>query len=799
MRKVVILSAIRSLVKYRNINIINILGLVLGMTSFLLILNYLLYEFSYDNYVPGSENVYRVNLSIEKNGQQIYKGAKTPRALYFGLKNNIPQIEENGIAYFEKCLVNYQNITYANQDVLWVDEGFEKVFPIKMILGVADYSKPRTGTISETMAKTFFGNKNPVGKILRINQGMPIEVTGVFKDLPSNTHLNAQYFASIKTWVEMGAINELGDWQWNGWWNYIRVKNGTKPLEVTNEINRYTAPHMDFLKQDNRNYHYSMQALNDLHFISGLEGEMGAQTNRSSLYNLIAIIVVLLLIVWINYVNLAAAHAQARSLPIKIRKLVGASNMHLWFQALTESILLNVVALVISLAIYFIFVNTFARIFSIPIHDAFLAKRILFIVFLVTMGLGILLTSIYNSISLSGISFLQKPFHTGRRTCKNSLIIVQMALSMAFLACTLLVYKQIQYMKNKNLGIELNDVVVCTGPASLNADGKKREHFESFKQELLKYPDFTAATFNRYTPGQEPRTGYREFTNPAAGATSDVMFFENNAGTGFIDTYKMHLVAGRDFDENPQQNINRIIINETALKDLKFENSEQAIGKMVYRKNNPDSPLEIIGVVTDFHNEGLQKPIYPIVWNNQYPSEFGYFAVRINTKNSRIALDKLNQIWDKHYPNDNFNFVFANQQFNLQYLSESRFGKFFLWLTLLSIGIAAMGLYGLVLFTFEQRNKEIGIRKVNGASLVEILKMLNAGFVKWVGIAFVLATPVAYYLVNKWLQNFAYKTNLSWWIFILSGFITFTIVIVTVSWQSLQAARRNPVEVLRYE
>ena len=208
MIKIIFLSAVRSLLKYKQISLINILGLVFGFTSFLFTIHYIIYEFSFDSFIPKSENVYRINLELKKEGETIYKGAKSPRGLYFAIQNEIPEVEANGVAYFEKCLVSFEEINFANQDVLWVSEDFENVFPLEMIEGVADYSRPRTGTISETAAKALFRNQNPIGKIMKVNQGMPIEITGIFKDLPSNTHLTAQYFASIKTWVEMEAIGE---------------------------------------------------------------------------------------------------------------------------------------------------------------------------------------------------------------------------------------------------------------------------------------------------------------------------------------------------------------------------------------------------------------------------------------------------------------------------------------------------------------------------------------------------------------------------------------------------------------
>ncbi|MDP2887586.1 MAG: ABC transporter permease [Bacteroidota bacterium] len=799
MLRIIFISAFRSLLKYKHTSIINLIGLIAGLTSFLFAVHYILFEFSYDSFFQKSENVYRVNLEVEKEGQSIYNGAKTPRALFFAMKREIPEIEANGLAYFEKCLVSYRDRNIANQDILWVSEDFEKVFPLEMIEGIADYSRPRTGVISATCAKVLYGDENPIGKIMGVNQGMPIEITGIFKDLPPNTHLQAQYFVSVKTWVEMGAINAEGDWRWNGWWNYIRLKDGSSPEMTTAKINSFIQSYMGFFAEDKRDAKYSLQPLKNLHFIQGIEGEMGAITNYSSLINLIVIAVITLFIAWINYVNLSVAHAQSRSVQIRTRKLIGASDFHLWHQSLAESSILNIAALVFSFLLYLILLNSVASVFNIPVNQTHIPIGYVILISLLTVSGGIFFSGMYHGIELTRIKILPDQKHIGGGKLKSGLVVAQMALSIIFLIGTLVVYKQIAFMKNKDLGVALNDVVVLTGPASLNADGNKRQRYEGFRSDLQNQVGFEDITFNQFVPGQEPGFGFREFNNPMQGKSPDNQILENNAGRGFIKTYGLKLLAGNDFRENEAQNLNRVILNESSMKLLGFGSPEEAVGKEIFRKENITTPLKIEGVVADFHHEGLHKAIYPIIWNNQFPSEFGYFSVRVNTKNLQETLRRLQTTWTRHYPKDNFDFVLADEQFNRQYESDSRFSKLYVWLTLLSIGIATIGLYGLILFYLEKRRKEISLRKVNGANIGQIIHLINLTFIKWVVIAFVIAIPVAHYAMQKWLENFAYKTELSWWIFALAGLLTLGIALITVSWQSFKAASKNPVEVLRYE
>ncbi len=799
MLKIIFLTAFRSLLKYKQMSLINLFGLVIGLVSFLFSVYYIVYEFSFDSFIEKPDKVYRVNWEVTKQGETIYHGAKSPMGLYYAVKEEIPEIEANGYAYFEKCQVKFEDTYYANQDFLWVSEDFEKVFPLNMVEGTADYSRPRVGIISETAAKALFHDKDPVGRIMEVNGEMPIEITGVFKDLPSNTHLTAQYFVSAETWVEMGVIKNRVEWRWGGWWNYIRLRDGASPGQVLSKINRFTDKYMGFMANDNRKSRFDLQPLKDLHYIRGLEGEMGAITNYSSLVNLIIVALFTLFIAWINYVNLSTANAQTRSMQIGMRKLIGASNLHVWYQSLAESVIINFIALFISFIIYLLFKNLFADFFNIPLKQAYIPLKNILLILLAIVSAGILFSSVYYGIYLSRMNYLSQQNKIKGGSFKQGLVMVQIALSIIFLISTIVVYRQISFMKNQDLGIELNGVIICTGPASLNPDPQKRQKYQGFKNEILTYPEFESATFNMFVPGIEPPgLVHSEFHNPGKGVVSGTVFYENNADEGFIDTYKIKLLAGKNFNLNIRQNLNDVIINETAMNLLGYTNPEEAVGSRIYR-NGDTTRLEVLGVVADFHNEGLQKPIYPIVWNNNYPREFGYFALRVNTKNLSETIAQLQQVWNRHYTKDKLDFVFADQQFNKQYESESRYSRFYVWLTFLSIAISTIGLYGLIVFYLGKRNKEIGLRKVNGASVGDVVLMLNRDFLGWVVVAFVVACPVAWFAMNKWLENFAYKTNLSWWIFLLAGLLVFGIAVLTVSIQSWKAATKNPVKVLRYE
>ncbi len=801
MLRIYFITAFRSLKKNKSVSLINIMGLTIGLTAFLFILHYLVYETSYDRFFDGSERVYRVNMSMTKDGASTYEGAQTPRQLYFALKREIPGVEANTLTYLERCLIRNGVIGYSDQNVLWVDEGFEKVFPLTMLQGKADFKKPLTGVLSASKAKALFGNESPVGKIIKVNEGMPVEVTGVFADLPSNTHLDAEYFISIKTFVHFGWIGEQGDWYWPGWWNYIRLKPGVSKVEAESGINEFVDRYMAFLKKEGKTAHFHLQQLPDLHFISGLENEFGAGTNPKSLVNLLIVGLLTLLIAWINFVNLSTAQSVKRSHEIMIRKLIGASRFHIWLQSFIESLIISVLSVALAYMLYQVLLMPFAQFFSLPLEHAYIPSgKIAFFLAIACLA-GIVFSSIYTSVSIFRMGvFTGRKDVKGKSGFKKGLVIAQLVISIVFISGTIIVFKQIRFMQNYPLGMKIDNVLILSGPASTNTQGEgRRTKFLSFRNEVLSNPHFIAATATMNVPGEEPRWRSSEFVRPDAGVQPGAVFCSNNADDGFINTYSLKLLAGQNFSVTPANNANKILINESSARKLGFANAQDAIGKQIVPPGDNQKPVEIIGVVADFHNEGLHKPVYPMVWNNDHPSEFGFYSIRVNNQNMQEAVAQLQKIYKRHFPEDPFNYFFADELFNRQYFSEVRFGKFYILLTILSLSIACLGLYGLLLHFINQKRKEIGIRKVNGAQVSEVMLFINRDFLRWTAIAFVIACPLVYWTMDKWLSNFAYHTEISWWIFVVAGLATLFITMLTVSWQSYKASVRNPAEVLKCE
>jgi putative ABC transport system permease protein len=799
MLKIHLISAWRNLLRNRGISIINICGLTFGLTAFLFIVHYLFYEVSFDAFFPDSDRIYRVNSDIKTGEELFYHGTKTSRGIYLTCKKDVPGIEENGLAYFEPCLMRYKDRQMAMQRVLWVDDGFEKVFQMKFVKGTADFTRPLTGILTRTKAAGLFGDEDPIGKILKVNEGMPVEITGIVEDLPSNTHLTADYFISIQTFIHYGWMNRGPDWNSTGNWNYLKLKTGVdiKALEetLTNIVNTNTTRRIA-----ERKAKISLQPLTDLHYIRGLEGEMGSQTNQKSLFYLVIIALLTVFIAWINYVNLSTALASKRADEIGMRKLIGATRYHIWLQSFIETLLLNLIAVILSYLIYSSLLSSFASFFNVPFSNAVIPEKYVILSLAIISFLGICFSSIYNTMVLAGLNpFSGKKTVKERRGFQKGMVITQMALSIVFISITMVVYKQIQYMKKADTGINLSQVITFNAPASLNSDSARRTHYLAFRRDLLQDPVFKSATANTFTPGEEPRYGNNEYTRPDAGVKPNSLFFENTADDGLIETFGLKLLAGNNFSIRPRDNNRKVLINESSMRMLQFRSPEDAVGKKIYRTGRDTVPREVIGVIADFHNEGLQKPIYPMIYNNGHPFEFGYYSVKLNTSNITGALKTLEKVWKSHYPEDPVDLFFSNDFFLKQYQSEERFGKFYSSLTILSIVIASLGLYGLILFYLTQKRKEIGLRKINGARATEIMLMLNKDFSRWIIISFIAAVPVAWFVMHKWLQTFAFRTSLNWWIFVSAGVLALIIALLTVSLQSWKAANKNPVETLRYE
>jgi putative ABC transport system permease protein len=789
-------STFNHLKKNKFHSLLNVFGLAVGLLFFVHIVLYIGFEKGYDTFSPDHERIFRVNYDITQNGEQVLHSTKTPRGLFRTIQDEIPEIEYAGIGYIEKVLVRYGDRYYSDQPDLWVEGDFVEVFGIEMIRGKATLNQPNTCVISESKAREIFGNEDPIGKVFLVNEGMRHEITGIFKDLPLNSHIHFDYFMPIRTWVMMGVVADRDNFRGADWWTYIKLKKGVDPKLVEKSLETVAQKYLTHLPQQNRKGIFSLQPLSKLHYSSQRDGELGVSTREKTIDALLLIAALIMVVVWMNYVNLSTALSRKRLHVFATYRKLGAGKDTLISMSLIESILINGAAILIAILLFFLTRQLFNQLIGVPIQLGKINYSAIVMLVLALIIGGIIVTALISSIPMLKVN---PALQQQRKTMKNSgsqwLVASQFFTSTFLVICSLVVSKQIQFMQKAELGVDLEQVMVINGAASTHSDPLRREHFLQFRDEVTKLSAFGSGTASMNVPGQPVRFRNSNLSRPDLQGELKREVPVGQIDDGYIETYGLQLLAGRNFKQPFRSDSANVIISESAAKLLNFNSATEAIDRQLRMGNRL---FNIIGVVNDFHHEGLKKPAEPIIFTHAHPFEFGYYSFKVKG-DVHQAISQLKPIWDKHYPNDPLDYFFSNQYFNQQYNEEKRLSKILSAFTSFAIIVASLGLFGLVSFFAQQRTKEIGVRKVNGATVTDIILMIFNFFIRWEIAAFLFACPLAWFAMNRWLQGFAYQTTISWWIFLLTGLIAMLISIASVITQTYKAATKNPVEALRYE
>ncbi|WP_159519817.1 ABC transporter permease [Sunxiuqinia indica] len=791
----------RNFLRHRRFFVINVIGLSIGIAASAMLWMQIQYEKSYDSFYPQTENLYRVSYHASKDGKQLTNSCRTQSALSQALKGESELIAASCRAFYESCYMYTDNVQMYNQDVVWADSAFFNVFQNKMVLGDIStaLSNKYTVAISDKMARIYFGNDEPIGKIIKLNEGIVFTVTAVFKTLPPNTHLHYDFVVSFNTLADYG-MNVRGSWRGIFVSSYFRKTPSSTEKEITNLLTNISEKYLTNNGKDGLEVGYSIIPVKDIYLKSDLEGEFVPQGNFTKVKLLFIIAIFIIFIAWTNNINISTALSFERVKASAIRKINGANNRSLVKYHFVELFVINFVAVLFSLLLIFM---------ALPLFRSFVNSNISATTFLqlwfwLMLG-GLLLSGIIFTGSISAL--LQSSFaplqvinnkvnnSSGLGSIRYGLTVFQFMLAIVLIVSTTLIFKQINFLEKSNLGMNPTQVLVMRAPATNNTTGERRYHeYRAFREELLQSPYVKKVTATMNIPGQTNR--YSNVTVGRRGKQLNTTFNISFSDESYFETYQVPIIAGRNFYPIITSENKNVIINEKAAEVMGFESSGEAIGEEI---NIGKREVEIVGVVKNFHHESLQKELEPYIYQFKHPHEFGYYPALVSTANIPELMKTAKQVWEKHYPQAQADFFFLDSFFDKQYVSYKQLGQLAGVSSLLAIMIACLGLYALVSHTVNKRVKEIGIRKVNGAKISEILTLLNKDFVKWVIVAFVIATPIAYYAMSKWLENFAYKTNLSWWIFALAGVLALGIALLTVSWQTWRAATRNPVEALRYE
>jgi len=793
-------TAWRNLLKNKVFSAINILGLSIGLACCILIFLFIRHELSYDKFNVRARNIYRIT-SVMDGTSGKSKLAITPAPWAPLMKKDYPEIKD-----FVRLLKDEKSIVgqpgkqhYYENDLLYSDSTFFDIFSFLLSRGDARKAldKPNSVILTKEAAKKYFGKEDPIGKTLEINsfgRNLNVQVTAIADVIPSNSHFKFNALISLQT---LGDLSNL--WSFHMFQSYVLVNNNTSQAALqrkfTGFVNKYI---INNPAADGKQEIY-LQPLTSIHLDSQMVGEIGTNGSVIYVYVFTGIALFILLIACFNFTNLSTARSVARAKEVGLRKVMGAERRQLISQFLSEATLLAVIALCFAVIIAFIVLPLFNQLsqrqISIRQHNNY-ELLLLFVALVLLVGL---LAGIYPAIVLSSfrpVEVLKGKFQKSLKgiAFRKVLVTLQFAISIALVAGTMLVYKQMQFLKTKKLGFDKDNVAIVTLPR--DTDSAK---LETFRLSLLNDPVITDVAAASSVPGANiPVNLVNDGDIDLSKSSSMQMLFTDN---NFIRTMKMKIVAGRQFAEGYETDKSEgFILNEEAVKKMGWKNTEHAIGK-IFQWVQPNVVLKtgkIIGVVQDFNITPLKSPVQPLVMH--YSSgRFQYLYVRFNQSHGSNAVKAVEKQYKKFYPNQFFEYSYLDETLNALYVSERNLNKIFGYFSFLAIMIACMGILGLSLYSIQQRIKEIGIRKVLGANVMSITTELLKEFFKPVLLAAVVATPVAWYGINKWLENFAYRIQINWTVFVLSAAIVFIVAILTVSFQAVKAAMANPVENLRTE
>ena len=798
--------ALRNMKRQKAYSLINILGLAVGMACCILILLWVQDELSYDRYHEKADQIYRVVVKGRMSNRDI-NFSSSPAPLAKVLVDDFPEVQEaTRFLRSRNVLVRYKDIHFNESLMLYTDPSFFSVFSIPLIKGDPQkaLSQPNSVVITKAAALKYFGDQDPIGETLTMNNRVDFRITGLAENILQNTHFHSDFFVSLITIPDSQSPN----WFSNPYHTYIVLKEGASPDELQVKfpgiITRYVGPWaqkimgitMEQFQASGNTFGYFLQPVTSIHLHSDLEYELEPNGSVTYVYIFSVIAFFILIIACINFMNLATARSANRAKEVGVRKVLGSNRSRLIRQFLVESIMLSFISLVFAVVIVELLQPVFNNLSGKQLNINLSGNWILLPGFLAVMLFVGVLAGSYPAFFLSAfhpISVLRGKRIAGMKSSwlRNRLVVFQFTISIILLVGTFVVYRQLEYTRNKKLGFEKEQVLVVQRAHNL---GPQKE---AFRNELLKHPGVINVAYSNSVPGRH----FGDWTHRAEGAPADeiVRMFILRADFNYLDTLQMDMVSGRYFSQARPADRDSVIINETAVKTFGLENP---VGKRLVRGTltpGKDELVTIIGVVKDFHFESLHRKIRPLAINLLSDEEGRYISVRTEPEVIPQVLAFSENKWRAFVPGQPFEYFFLDDDFDRLYTAEKKVGRLFTSFSILAILVACLGLFGLASFTAEQRTKEIGIRKVLGASVSGIIVLLTREFSKWVLLANLVAWPVAYFVMHRWLQNFAYRISIGVWMFVLSAFLALVIALATVSYQAVRAALVNPAKSLRYE
>jgi putative ABC transport system permease protein len=801
-------TAFRNLFKHKGYSLINILGLAIGMATCLLIFLYVNHELSYDNYNEDADRIYRVAFSGHWGGRD-FNVCTAPAPMAKVILNTYPEIEE--VVRFRdqgSYIIQYGDNAYKENRIIFADASFFDIFTVPLLKGDSQTAlkEPYTLVLSRKTAEKYFRDENPIGKTLRLDDREDYKVTGVFEEIPENSHFHYDILLSMEShedsrdqiWLSMNyptyiCLHEEADYK-------------TLEGKFDELIKKYVAPQMSafmgssaekLIEKGEILAKYFLQPLRSIHLHSDLLGEMEPTSDAKYVYIFSAIALFIVIIACINFMNLSTARSAGRAKEVGVRKVLGSFRIQLIGQFLTESMVSSVFSMILALILVRLILLPFNLLSGKALGMESLGQSpMIFIVLAITIITGFLAGG-YPAFFISAfrpVSVLKGHLRTGVKAAwfRSGLVVFQFTASIILIIGTFIVYNQLHYIQNKKLGYNKEQVLILDDTYML---GKQAE---TFKNEMLSYPEIVSGTVTNYlpiTPSDRNNAGvFPDGERDSKKASPMQNWYVDH---DYIKTMGMTIVEGRDFSRSYATDVDAAIINQAMTKHFGWDRPlEHRVGEVLGLQEGLKLH-RVIGVVEDFHYESLRDNIGPLVM--YLGSSTGSISFRIKTEDIAKTIGLLETKWRQFLPNAPFSYTFMDERFEAMYQSEQRMGKIFAVFAILAVFIGCLGLFGLAAFMAEQRTKEIGIRKVLGATAPGIIGLLMREFVILVAAANVIAWPVAYFVMNRWLRDFAYRISIAVWIFIVAGVLTLFIAMLTVIFQATKAALMDPIDSLRYE
>jgi putative ABC transport system permease protein len=804
--------SLRKIWNERSFSFLSITGLSLATVSCTIILLYVAYERSFDNF--RSPSIYRVVYHGFQNNIETGKSAQVVPALAPALKHDIPEVKEavrlvHTVPFMADPVMQYQEKKFRESKIYYADQGFLSMFSYNLISGSVEKAldKPNQVALSKSSAEKYFGKEDPIGKMLTFHRGergpRELLVTGVFEDLTANSHFHTDFVISFSSFK----IDLDNDWDWGNFYTYIQLAPGVDGKTVQSKIpdllNKHLGKYITESAASGYTFEFWLQPIQSIHLESKLSGELEVNGDAQTVNFLSIIAIFILVIAWINYINFAIARSSGNAREISIRKINGSSRYQLVMQLLTDAALVNTLAIGISIAVIQASLPLLKVLIALPESISFGWKNTLTV--LAIFVAGTLCSGLYPAIFISRlnpVALLKSKISRSAISLNlnKALIVFQFTASIVLIIGTITVFRQLTFMRNTSLGLTLDQTLIVKGPSV--KDSTYQATLSFFNNETKKLSSISSFAVSSSIPGEELQwgRGFSRKDRPDNSIGCSIVAIDEN----FFNLYDATFIAGNNYPDGTTAWQDAIVINETAAKELGYTDPSEAIDQTImWSENDQPLPKRVLGVVKDFNQQSLRKKVEPIVFTlKKYvvaPWAGEFYSFRVNGNDLHTSIAQIESLWKKVYPQNPFDYFFLDEYFKAQYKNDDQFGKVFSVFSALAIFIASLGLFGLTAYMTAIRTKEIGVRKVLGSSTFELVRLLSTNYLVLVLIAFAISCPIGFVLADQWLAQFAYRIPLSIWIFMSAGVLCLLTAMLTVGIKSWLSANMDPVKALKYE